>query len=147
MRLRKHSIRRDQAAFSSSRGNNRPCGRAGLPGSDITLGDISTWADKVRSRSRRLTTGPWHYVNIPREPSGYNAQRDRARGCIASAIERSLRLLRHPAQDRAVRQEALKWIVHLVADLHQPLHAIGDDKGGNDVVLQFFGRQTSLHRL
>ncbi len=37
--------------------------------------------------------------------------------------------------------------MHLVADLHQPLHAIVDDKGGNDAIVQFNGRQTNLHRL
>ena len=43
--------------------------------------------------------------------------------------------------------EALTWVVHFVADLHQPLHAIADDRDGNDVFVQFNGRQTNLHRL
>ena len=110
-----------------------------------TLADISTWVDEVRPS--RPNTGPWHYVNIPGETSGYNAQRDCSRGCVVSAIEESLRLLQDPTKDRAVRQEALKWVVHLVADLHQPLPAVADDRGGNDVIVRFNGRQTNLHRL
>jgi len=56
-----------------------------------TLADISTWADEIRAS--RPNTGHWHYVNIPREASGYDAQRDCRRGCVVSAIEQSLRLL------------------------------------------------------
>lgn len=118
---------------------------ADLLGPGVTLADISIWGDEVRSSRRN--TGPWHYVNIPRGASGYNAQRDCSRGCVVSAIEQSLRLLRDPAKGRAIRQEALKRVVHLVADLNQPLHAIADDRGGNDVLVQFTGRQTNLHGL
>jgi hypothetical protein len=118
---------------------------AALLDSGTTLADIATWADDIRVS--RPNTGPWHYVNIPRGATGYSARRDCSRGCVVSAIEQSLRLLQDSSKVRAVRQEALKWLVHLVADLHQPLHAIADDKGGNDVIVQFNGRQTNLHRL
>jgi hypothetical protein len=73
--------------------------------------------------------------------------RDCARSCVVSAIDQSLRLLQDTSKDRAVREEALRWVVHFVADLHQPLHGIGEDRGGNDVLVQFKGRQTNLHRL
>jgi hypothetical protein len=110
-----------------------------------TLADVSTWADEVRAS--RPNTGPWHYVNIPRGAPGYNAQRDCRRRCVVSALEQSLRLLQDPTKGTAIRQEALKWVVHLVADLHQPLHAIKEDRGGNDVLVQFNGHPTNLHRL
>jgi len=109
------------------------------------LADISTWADDIHAS--RPNTCPWHYVNIPRGASGDNAQRDCSRGCVVSAIEQSLRLLGDPAKGRTVRQEAPQWIVYFLADLHQPLHAIADDRGGNDVIAQFNDRQTNLHRL
>ena len=118
---------------------------ADLLGPGVTLADIATWADDVRPS--RPNTGPWHYVNIPRGASGYNAQRDCAHGCVVSAIEQSLRMLQDTSKSRAVREEALRWVVHFVADLHQPLHVIADDRGGNDVLVQFLGRQTNLHRL
>ncbi len=110
-----------------------------------TLADISTWADDIHHS--RPNTGPWHYVNIPRGAAGYNAQRDCRHGCVVSAIEQSLRLLQDRSKDRSVPQEALKWLVHLVADVHQPLHAIADNRGGNDAIVRFNGRQTNLHRL
>ncbi len=99
------------------------------------------------STPSRPTISPCHYVNIPRGAAGYNARRDCSRGCVVSAIERFLRLLQDTSKDRAVRQEALKWLVHLVEGLHQPLHAIGDDRGGNDVIVWFNYHQANLPRL
>ena len=58
-----------------------------------------------------------------------------------------LHLLQDPSKDRTVREEALRWVVHFVADLHQPLHVVGEDRGGNDVLVRFPGRHTNLHRL
>jgi hypothetical protein len=116
-----------------------------LLGPNVTLAEIATWADEVRTS--RPNTGPWHYVNIPREATTHNAARDCARGCVVSAIEQSLRLLQDASKDRAVREEALRWVVHFVADLHQPLHALAEDRGGNDVLSPFMVRQTNLHRL
>ncbi len=116
-----------------------------LLGSGVTLAQIATWADEVRAS--RPNTGPWHYVNIPREAAEYKAVRDCARGCVVSAIEQSLLLLQDTSKNRAVRAEALRWVVHFVADLHQPLHVVGADRGGNDVLVRFNGRQTNLHRL
>ena len=116
-----------------------------LLGPNVTLAAIATWADEVRSS--RPNTGPWHYVNLPRDATSYDPVRDCARGCVVSAIERSRRLLQDPSKERTVREEALRWVVHFVADLHQPLHVVADDRGGNDVLLRFMGRQTNLHRL
>jgi hypothetical protein len=97
-----------------------------LLGPNVTLATISTWADEVRPS--RPHTAPWHYVNIPRDATSYNAGRDCRRGCVVSTIEQSLRVLQDPSKGRAVREEALRWVVHFVADLHQPLHAIADDR-------------------
>jgi len=118
---------------------------AHLLGPGVTLAEIATWADEVRSN--RPNTAPWHYVNIPRDATSYDPARDCARGCVISAIEQSRRLLQDPSKDRTVREEALRWVVHFVADLHQPLHVVGEDRGGNDILVQFIGRQTNLHRL
>jgi hypothetical protein len=115
----------------------------GLLEPGTTLADISTRADDIRPP--RANTGPWHSVNIPRDASGHNAQRDCGRGRGVSAIEQSPRLLQDTSNDRAVRHEGLKSLVHFVADLHQPPHAIGDERGGNDGIVQFNGRRTNLH--
>jgi len=109
-----------------------------------TLASISTWADEHRNRS----TGPWHYVNLPRGVCTYDAQRDCPDGnCVVEAINRQLAVLASDAPDEK-RLMALKYVVHFVADVHQPLHAgYAEDRGGNTYQLQAFGRGTNLHSL
>ena len=110
-----------------------------------TLASVSTWADETRSP----TTAAWHYVNLPRDADcHYEAARDCPDGkCVVAAIERQRLVLASAAPD-AARLKALKYIVHFVADVHQPLHAgFADDKGGNKYQVQAFGRGTNLHAL
>jgi hypothetical protein len=107
-----------------------------------TLASISTWADETRDRS----TAPWHYVNMPRG-SGcvYERARDCPDGrCVVEALNAQIRRLNSTSP--AEQLEALKYVVHLVADVHQPLHAgFADDRGGNTYQLQAFGRGTNMH--
>jgi hypothetical protein len=109
-----------------------------------TLVSISTWADEHRNPS----TGAWHYVNFPRDSCSYDPQRDCPDDkCVVGAIGRQLAVLASDASDEQ-RLKALKYVVHLVADVHQPLHAgYYDDKGGNRYQLQAFMRGTNLHAL
>jgi len=110
-----------------------------------TLVSISTWADRVRTPS----TANWHYVNFPRDAGcSYEPARDCPDGgCVVGAIERQVALLRS-STDPEDKLKALKWVVHLVGDVHQPLHAaFSDDKGGNLFQIQAFGRGGNLHSL
>lgn len=109
-----------------------------------TLASISTWADEHRSSA----TAAWHYVNFPRTSCTYDAARDCAGGrCVVSALERQLGILASAATDEA-RLQALKYVVHFVGDVHQPLHAgFADDRGGNQYQLQAFGKGTNIHEL
>ncbi|PTT92483.1 endonuclease, partial [Pelomonas sp. HMWF004] len=93
-----------------------------------TMASISTWADEVRSRE----TAAWHYVNPPEGSCSYEPARDCPGGdCVVEAINAQAAILKSKAPD-AVRLSALKWVVHLVGDVHQPLHAgFKGDKGGN----------------
>ena len=110
-----------------------------------TLASVSTWADKFRSPS----TAPWHFVNLPRDSNcTYDPDRSCVQGaCVVGAIERQAEVLASRAADED-RLKALKYVVHFVADVHQPLHAgFADDRGGNSFQLQAFGRGTNLHAL
>ena len=109
-----------------------------------TLASISTWADEHRNPS----TAPWHYVNFPRETCVYEQARDCPAGkCVVGAIERQSKVLASTGSDEE-RLVALKYVVHFVGDVHQPLHAgYLDDKGGNTHQLQAFMRGTNLHAL
>lgn len=111
----------------------------------MTLASISTWADEVRSPS----TASWHYLDFPRDAGCvYDADRMCIEGmCVVGAIQRQVAVLASKAPDEA-RLKALKYVVHLVADVHQPLHAgFANDRGGNSYQLQAYGRGTNLHAL
>jgi hypothetical protein len=115
-----------------------------------TLADVSTWADQIRVQ--RPETAPWHYVNIPvhpapAEPSSYVATRDCPNdACVVAKIEQFERVLADRQASERERLEALKYLVHFIGDMHQPLHASNNnDRGGNDVTVTFMGRQTNLH--
>lgn len=112
--------------------------------SELTLASASTWADSHRS----ATTAPWHYVNLPRGSCSYDEVRDCPGGrCVVGAIEKQTQVLRSWASDEE-RLRALKYLIHFVADVHQPLHVgYAEDKGGNTFQIQAFGRGTNLHAL
>jgi nuclease S1 len=113
-----------------------------------TLASVASWADDVRIS--RPETARWHFVDIPREATHYDAQRDcapEAQGdCVIAAIERFGRVLADRQRPESERADALKFLVHFVGDLHQPLHCIDDhDRGGNAVQVTLFGQPTNLH--
>lgn len=111
------------------------------------LREAANWADQVRDWDGGRSA-PLHYVNFPRSECRYVARRDcRGGRCLVAALERNAGALAAatPAQARA---DALRWLVHLVGDAQQPLHAAWrDDRGGNDVQLRYQGRGTNLHAL
>lgn len=114
---------------------------------DETLADIGNWADQIRDD--RPETRSWHFVNLPKDATNYDAARDcHAEGCVVGKLEEYEKVFADPKQTAEARLEALRWLVHLTADLHQPLHvALLEDKGGNDLQVTFFGRNTNLHRV
>lgn len=110
--------------------------------SGATLASIASWADEHRDEQ----TAAWHYVNFPRGDCTYRRARDCPDDqCAIEAIRRQLTVLSSAAPD-ADRLTALKYVVHLIADLHQPLHAgFGDDRGGNLYSVRALGEPTNLH--
>ena len=109
--------------------------------------DVASWADAVRSQLPR--TGPWHYVDIQLTDSSYVPSRDCPNDdCVVAAVATHIAILADRSRPDSARASALKFVVHFVGDLHQPLHA-GErhDKGGNDVKVTFNGKTTNLHSL
>jgi hypothetical protein len=107
----------------------------------------SSWADEIRSD--RPDTGPWHYVNIELGSGGYNAARDCPGGnCVVAQINRDIAVLSDGHTSRMAKVEALRFLIHFVGDVHQPLHAADrQDKGGNDEKLNWHGKRLSLHQV
>ena len=117
--------------------------------SEPTLAGVAYWADDVRHADPDMArrTGRWHYLNFPRGSCDYVPPRDCPDGqCVVAAINRSFLALSDRRRPDAERTEALKFLVHFVADVHQPLHAgFGDDRGGNDYQLNVRGNASNLH--
>jgi hypothetical protein len=113
-----------------------------------TLAEASNWPDSMRSDPSPFwsrTANPWHYVTVP-EGKTYADAGAPPEGDAVTALERFSVTVRDPNASLADKQLALRFIVHIVGDLHQPLHAgNGQDKGGNDVRVTFQGRSTNLH--
>jgi nuclease S1 len=114
------------------------------------LASVSNWADEIR-RERRETYG-WHFVDIPWDADGFSESRDCYKpterdpssfsdhhNCIVDRIDIFERGLADRRASRGDRVEALKFLVHFVGDVHQPLHAVARARGGNDIYIVQFG--------
>lgn len=113
----------------------------------MSLAQVSTFADEIKSDKRYRRYNPWHYANVKTDETYTESKKNKA-GDIVFAIQKCVETLKNPLSSRADKQFYLKLLVHFVGDLHQPMH-LGkpSDRGGNDVKLKWFGRNTNLHRL
>lgn len=113
------------------------------------LDQASTWADEIRNdpiwQPPLKNPSPWHFISIDDNETLETTARD-PNGDVLEAIERFSAVLRDPQATRQAKQEALRFLVHFVGDVHQPLH-VGRraDRGGNLVQVTLFGAETNLH--
>lgn len=115
-----------------------------------SLAEASTYADEMRSNPSEFwqrTASPWHYVTVP-EGKHYHEVGAPEQGDAVTALKQFSATLKDPKASVEDKQLALRFIVHIIGDLHQPLHAgNGKDKGGNDVKVRFFWESSNLHRV
>jgi hypothetical protein len=107
-----------------------------------SLASVASWADDAKFTNHR-DTRPWHFVNIPLESTTYDAATDcRANDCVIAALAALKDELRC-GKDDDTRLDALRFVVHFVGDIHQPLHTVKEDDGGNliPVKANFCGRK------
>ena len=128
----------------------------------LTAGDFAsraTWADKYRNAHRE--TAAWHFVDIeidrpdlkdacfgfPTLQGGQSASQGPAQDCVVNKIDEFAAELKNPSTPAAERLLALKFLIHFMGDLHQPLHAADHhDRGGNCIGLSPpQGAQNNLH--
>ena len=111
------------------------------------LDQVSTWPDEIRSDPNWKKADPWHFLSIDDAETLETTARDPA-GDVLEAIQRFTAVLRDPQATRESKQEALKFLVHFVGDIHQPLH-VGRraDLGGNTAKVKWFKEkeETNLH--
>lgn len=115
-----------------------------------TLAEASTWPDFMRADPDEFwqrTASPWHYVTVPPGKT-YAEVGAPEEGDAVTALKRFADTLHDSEASTDDKVLALRFIVHIVADLHQPLHVgNGEDRGGNDFRITFFGEPSNLHRL
>lgn len=115
------------------------------------MAGVASWADELRDTDAALykKTAKLHYINMGEDGCVYLPRTACRNGeCIIPAVTQYSRILADPRAARAQRVEALKFVIHFVGDIYQPLHAgNGKDKGGNDIQLTYNGEGTNLHRL
>ncbi|XAH22945.1 S1/P1 nuclease [Xylophilus sp. GW821-FHT01B05] len=115
-------------------------------GPGVSLASVANWADTVAHGSRPDTYG-WHFVDIPLAQNSYDQARDcvyRPKegapvkdDCVVLAIEQNAAIVGDKTAPRALRRDALKFLVHFVGDIHQPLHTVDEEAGGNGVKVFF----------
>jgi hypothetical protein len=106
-----------------------------------------TWADDILPQ--RPETAAWHRMVIPKNTRAIDLARDcpQPASCLVDQVERQREIVAS-ARRKTERAEALKFLSHLMADLHQPLHiAFAEDRGGADISITFLGQATNLHAL
>lgn len=112
-----------------------------------TFVKASTWADHIKRDSRFDYLKPLHYVNLPKSASQYQKKRDCKKDkCVVEAINTFSKIVKTGSEKE--QRLALRMIVHLIADIHQPLHAgLKKDRGGNWYEVRYEKNPMSLHKL
>ncbi len=110
-----------------------------------TLPEVAYWADEIRYLPEWKVADTWHYISIDDTETLTSTVRN-PKGDVVEAIERMEATLRNPKSTVKERTEALKFLIHFVGDIHQPLH-VGRraDAGGNKIDITLNGKQDNLH--
>ncbi len=112
-----------------------------LLGPSQDLVSVCTWADGIAHT--RPETAPWHYiqVNVREEQNRWDlSDVCRDHQCVVDQIERDEKILTDQWASRPDKREALKFLIHFVGDVHQPLHCAEDnDRGGNEKWFRYYG--------
>lgn len=115
------------------------------------LSDVGMWADEVRVQPSYWHTGPWHSIQLPSGLDFTNFQKrviSQQGGNLYQAILQCELDVGNVRKSRQEKSQALKFLVHLLADLHQPMHVGWKENNiGNTIHLNFEGKPTDLHAL
>jgi hypothetical protein len=109
------------------------------------LSRMSNWADEIKSDPSWKIANDWHWCTIP---DGELYEKDKHSGKAVEKVNDFIIVLKNKKSKKEDKQIALKFLIHLIGDLHQPMHVgNGMDRGGNDIKLKWFNAPTNLHRI
>jgi len=116
-----------------------------LNGEGLAL--AANFADEIKADRSFSKFNAWHYVNFPSDKK-YTDVKPSKYGDLITGIEKCIAVVKDAHSTQKDKVFYLKMLIHLVGDLHQPLHAgRKEDKGGNDIQVQWFGEGSNLHRV
>ena len=112
-----------------------------------SLAMVSTWMDEIRSDSTYNYATDWHWTTIP-DGGSYEEVESNPDGKVVMMIEKFTKELKSGKISAMQQVEYLKMLVHMIGDIHQPLH-VGKpgDRGGNDIKVKWAGNDSNLHRV
>lgn len=112
-----------------------------------SLAFVSTFGDEIKSDKRYNDFFTWHYINMPLD-SNYEDSEKNPKGDLVTAIAHCKKIIKDENSSDADKAFCLKLLIHFMGDLHQPMHiGLAEDKGGNDFKLQWFYKDSNLHRV
>jgi hypothetical protein len=112
-----------------------------------SLAMASTWMDEIRSDSAYDYTVDWHWVTL-QDGQTYEQSEKNPKGDIIQALEKIMTELKSKTLTPEEETKRVKMLIHLIGDIHQPLHVGGgSDRGGNDVRISWFRNESNLHRV
>ncbi|ERF76047.1 hypothetical protein EPUS_01380 [Endocarpon pusillum Z07020] len=119
---------------------------------DEDISEAALFADKVRHMPMFNYSAGWHYIDAEDDPPrqcGINITRDCAMqgGCIVSAIVNQTARIMNESTSHADRGQALRFLLHFLGDIHQPLHTEAGERGGNAIPVLFGNKHTNLHSI
>jgi hypothetical protein len=111
------------------------------------LSRVANYPDEIRSEKKYDYAAPWHYVSIPTGKTYFDQKRAKE-GDVIEALFRFEETLRDPKASKEDKAFALKFMVHDMGDLHQPLHVgFAEDRGGNGMRVKWFKEESNLHAI
>jgi len=112
-----------------------------------SLAAVSNFGDEIKADSSYRRFSAWHYVNFPADQK-YGDEPPSKNGDLMIGIQKCIEIIKNENSSKADKTFYLKMLVHLIGDLHQPMH-VGrlEDKGGNDIQVRWFNKGSNLHRV
>ncbi|GAA4811585.1 S1/P1 nuclease [Litoribaculum gwangyangense] len=110
-----------------------------------SLAFVSTFADEIKSDERYKKFYNWHFINMPLDAE-YDSAKQHPEGDLVSGIAYCQSIIKNKNSSDEEKAFYLKLLIHLIGDLHQPMHiGLEEDRGGNDFKVQWYNNDTNLH--
>jgi hypothetical protein len=117
---------------------------------DTDISDAAVWADQVKRTPEFHGSDKWHYIDAQDDPPrtcqvNFNRDCSPGPGCVVSAIMNFTARVNDPDLSAHDRGNALRFLLHFIGDVHQPLHTENEERGGNNIEVEWGRKRTNLH--